>query len=50
MFILARIVGGISKGNVSLSMAVISDVSTYATRGRGMVSIRVSVGHLTYSF
>lgn len=35
---LARIVGGISKGNVSLSMAVIADVSSLATRGRGMVS------------
>jgi len=38
LFVLARIVGGISKGNVSLSMAVIADVSSLATRGRGMVS------------
>ncbi|PSN31734.1 Major facilitator superfamily domain-containing protein 10 [Blattella germanica] len=38
LFVLARIVGGISKGNVSLSMAVITDVSSLATRGRGMVS------------
>jgi hypothetical protein len=34
---MARIVGGISKGNVSLSMAVVTDVSSLATRGRGMV-------------
>lgn len=38
LFVLARIVGGISKGNVSLSMAVIADVSSLSTRGRGMVS------------
>jgi predicted MFS family arabinose efflux permease len=38
LFVLARIVGGISKGNVSLSMAVITDVSSLATRGRAMVS------------
>lgn len=37
IFILARIVGGISKGNVGLSMAVIADVSSVKTRGRGMV-------------
>lgn len=41
LFVLARIVGGISKGNVSLSMAVIADVSSLATRGRGMVSYLV---------
>lgn len=46
MFVLARIVGGISKGNVSLSMAVITDVSTSATRGFGMalVGVAFSVG------
>lgn len=37
LFILARILGGISKGNVSLSMAIISDVTTPASRGRAMV-------------
>lgn len=46
MFVIARIVGGISKGNVSLSMAVITDVSTSATRGFGMalVGVAFSVG------
>lgn len=38
LFILARIIGGISKGNVSISMAIITDVSTINTRGKGMVS------------
>lgn len=48
LFVLARIVGGISKGNVSLSMAVIADVSSLATRGRGMalVGIAFSVGFI----
>lgn len=48
MFILARIVGGISKGNVSLSMAVITDVSTSSTRGFGMalVGVAFSVGFI----
>lgn len=38
LFILARIIGGISKGNVSLSMAIISDVTSPATRGKAMVT------------
>ncbi|XP_011497319.1 PREDICTED: major facilitator superfamily domain-containing protein 10 [Ceratosolen solmsi marchali] len=46
LFILARVLGGISKGNVSLSMAIISDVTSPATRGRAMalVGIAFSVG------
>ncbi|KDR23002.1 major facilitator superfamily domain-containing protein 10 [Zootermopsis nevadensis] len=48
LFVLARVIGGISKGNVSLSMAVIADVSSLATRGRGMalVGIAFSVGFI----
>ncbi|KAJ8873674.1 hypothetical protein PR048_024505 [Dryococelus australis] len=48
LFVLARVVGGISKGNVSLSMAIITDVSSTATRGRGMalVGIAFSVGFI----
>lgn len=37
IFVLARFVGGISKGNISLSMAIISDVTSPQTRGKGMV-------------
>ncbi|KAK9509500.1 hypothetical protein O3M35_006805 [Rhynocoris fuscipes] len=46
MFVIARIVGGLSKGNVSLSMAVITDVSTSKSRAAGMalVGIAFSVG------
>lgn len=48
VFVLARIIGGISKGNVSLSTAIITDVSTPATRGRGMamVGVAFSLGFL----
>ncbi|KAG8266737.1 Major facilitator super domain-containing protein 10 [Homalodisca vitripennis] len=48
VFVLARVVGGISKGNVSLSMAIITDVSTTATRGFGMalVGIAFSIGFI----
>jgi len=37
VFIVARIVGGISKGNVSLSAAIVTDVTTPAQRSKGMV-------------
>ncbi|XP_017782279.1 PREDICTED: major facilitator superfamily domain-containing protein 10 [Nicrophorus vespilloides] len=48
LFILARFIGGISKGNVSLSMAIIADVSTVHTKGRGMalVGIAFSLGFI----
>lgn len=37
IFVLARFFGGISKGNISLSMAIISDVTSAKTRGQAMV-------------
>ncbi|XP_018565649.1 major facilitator superfamily domain-containing protein 10 [Anoplophora glabripennis] len=48
IFILARFFGGISKGNVSLSMAIITDVSSMKTRGKGMalVGIAFSLGFI----
>ncbi|KAJ8955452.1 hypothetical protein NQ318_003552 [Aromia moschata] len=48
IFILARFFGGISKGNVSLSMAIIADVSSMKTRGKGMalVGIAFSLGFI----
>eukprot|EP00092_Neocalanus_flemingeri_P004462 GFUD01004801.1.p1 GENE.GFUD01004801.1~~GFUD01004801.1.p1 ORF type:complete len:469 (-),score=113.46 GFUD01004801.1:294-1700(-) len=42
IFVLARIIGGLSKGNVSLSTAIITDVSTTANRGKGMALIGVA--------
>ena len=61
IFVLARIIGGVSKGvaaavtrarlsvnvdcvpgNVSLSTAIVTDVSTPATRGKGMAMIGVA--------
>ncbi|XP_022209779.2 major facilitator superfamily domain-containing protein 10 [Drosophila obscura] len=42
LFVLARFVGGISKGNISLCMSVITDVSSVKTRGRGMALVGVA--------
>ncbi|XP_045482243.1 major facilitator superfamily domain-containing protein 10 [Harmonia axyridis] len=48
IFIIARFIGGISKGNVSLSMAIITDVSSVENRGKGMalVGIAFSLGFI----
>ena len=37
IFVVARIIGGISKGNVSLSTAIVADICPPEKRGRGMV-------------
>lgn len=42
IFVLARVIGGISKGNVSLSTAIVTDVSTPSSRGKGMAMIGVA--------
>ena len=39
LFVLSRIIGGLSKGNVSLSTAIVADVTTVEKRSKGMVSI-----------
>lgn len=48
IFVLARFVGGLSKGNISLSMAIITDVSNDKNRGKGMalVGIAFSLGFI----
>lgn len=48
LFVLARFVGGISKGNISLSMAIITDVSDVRNRGKAMalVGIAFSIGFI----
>lgn len=48
LFVLARFIGGISKGNISLSMAIITDVSNKQNRGKGMalVGIAFSLGFI----
>ena len=38
VFVLSRIIGGLSKGNVSLSIAIMADILPQEKRGRGMVS------------
>ncbi|KFP75027.1 PREDICTED: major facilitator superfamily domain-containing protein 10 [Apaloderma vittatum] len=42
VFLLSRIVGGISKGNVSLSTAVIADLHSPKARSKGMAMIGVA--------
>ncbi|XP_063989496.1 major facilitator superfamily domain-containing protein 10 isoform X3 [Diachasmimorpha longicaudata] len=46
IFVVARLVGGVSKGNISLSMAIITDVTLPSKRGRSMalVGIAFSIG------
>ncbi len=48
IFVLARFIGGLSKGNISLSMAIITDVSNEKNRGKGMalVGIAFSLGFI----
>lgn len=38
LFVVARILAGVSKGNVSLSTAIVTDVTSVEKRSRGMVS------------
>ena len=46
LFVLARVIGGLSKGNVTLATAVVTDDSTPKTRGKGMalIGIAFSIG------
>ncbi|XP_053698003.1 major facilitator superfamily domain-containing protein 10 [Sabethes cyaneus] len=48
LFILARFIGGLSKGNISICMAVITDVSNQQSRGKAMalVGIAFSLGFI----
>ncbi|XP_026724868.1 major facilitator superfamily domain-containing protein 10 isoform X1 [Trichoplusia ni] len=48
VFVLARFIGGLSKANVSLSMAIVTDASNEKTRARGMalVGLAFSIGFI----
>ena len=48
LFVLARVIGGLSKGNVSLATAIVTDESTPKTRGKGMalIGIAFSIGFI----
>lgn len=48
LFVLARFLGGFSKGNISICMAVITDVSNQQNRGKAMalVGIAFSLGFI----
>jgi predicted MFS family arabinose efflux permease len=44
IFLWARIVGGLSEGNVQLSIAIISDVTDESNRSKGLVMYRINFG------
>ncbi|CAK1596339.1 unnamed protein product [Parnassius mnemosyne] len=48
IFVLARFIGGLSKANVSLSMAIVTDASDEKTRARGMalIGLAFSIGFI----
>ena len=48
IFVLARIIGGLCKGNVTISTAIVTDVTSTGNRGKGMALIGVaySVGFI----
>ncbi|TFK55993.1 MFS DHA1 sub-family [Heliocybe sulcata] len=41
-YMLSRVIGGLSEGNVQLAIAILSDVSTPATRSRALASIGIA--------
>lgn len=48
LFVISRIIGGMSKGNISLSTAVVTDVCNSKLRGKGMalVGVAFSIGFI----
>ncbi|XP_067928742.1 major facilitator superfamily domain-containing protein 10-like isoform X2 [Watersipora subatra] len=48
LFVISRVIGGLAKGNVSLSVAIVADAYKLSERGRGMalIGIAFSVGFL----
>jgi hypothetical protein len=43
IFVLARIIGGLFKGNVTISTAIVTDVTSTVNRGKGMVRFKHSL-------
>lgn len=41
MFVIARVIGGVSKGNLNVSMAAMTDISSTEKRASGMVGIQL---------
>jgi len=42
IFVIARIIGGLSKGNVTISTAIITDVTSTKNRGKGMALVGIA--------
>lgn len=52
LFVLFRIINGLSKGNVSLTTAIITDANAEEKRGKGfaMIGIAFSIGFIVNHF
>lgn len=37
LFVVARVISGLAKGNITIATAVVADVTNSKTRGKGMV-------------
>jgi len=48
MFVIARIIGGVSKGNLNVSMAAITDISSTEKRASGMVQFELYIFELNF--
>ena len=48
VFFIARVIGGVSKGNISLSFAVISDITAPSKRAKGMVIDTVTLSNFLH--
>ncbi|KAF9192483.1 hypothetical protein BGZ51_005495 [Haplosporangium sp. Z 767] len=42
LFVLSRVIGGLSEGNVQLSIAMISDITTPAARSKGLAMVGIA--------
>lgn len=50
IFVIARIIGGLFKGNVTISTAIIADVTSVKNRGKGMVRNNFHFKRLTFEW
>eukprot|EP00124_Ichthyophonus_hoferi_P002702 Ihof_evm3s196 gene=Ihof_evmTU3s196 len=42
LFVLSRVIGGLTRGNIHLLLAVVSDITTPGTRNKGMMYVGIS--------
>lgn len=42
MFVLSRVIGGLSEGNVQMSITMITDITTPKTRGKALALVGIA--------